>query len=263
MNLSNSPHEICPLLVMQVPNEKGTMMNFVSARIPMFAVSRNFTLTKEDFHGLRQVGTSINVSYLLKYFPEVAKYISECIHKASGQRNILSYLRSAQNFESILVGICSMHGVDRETGCDIFVGEFLQTWISLLAESQKGYKSFEKFSREAEQELMSQMARKNNDTSLVQQNLDNHWTKVEAEMNKIKEKQKLFRGQRTVKEFCKKLDAARQVLFDLSNEARLPYPISDSYRRLLEQTGVALKTISGETQDWANKKWPNNQAKNN
>ena len=34
MNLINSSHEIRPLLVMQVPNEKGTMMNLCLQESP-------------------------------------------------------------------------------------------------------------------------------------------------------------------------------------------------------------------------------------
>ena len=263
MNLINSSHEIRPLLVMQVPNEKGTMMNFVSAGIPMFAVSRNFTLTKDDFAGIKQLKHLLNVSYLVKYFPDVASYMNECIHKASGQRNILHYLRSAQNFESILIGICSMHGVDRETGCDIFVGEFLQTWVSLLDESQAGYKSFERFTREQELELSAQVARMDDGTDLLQGASDKSWARFEAEMKKIKNSQTLFRGRRSVKSFCDKLDKAREILADLSHESRMPHTLSDSERRLLDSTVSLLKILSGDTRYWADRKWPNNQAKDN
>lgn len=249
MNLSNFSHEICPLLVMQVPNEKGTMMNFVSAGIPMFAVSRNFTLTNEDFHGLRQLGTTINVSYLLKYFPEVAKYISECIHKASGQRNILHCLRSAQNFESILVGICSMHGVDRETGCDIFVGEFLQTWIKLLEDAREVNKIRAKHQAEFIDEAVTRLSSSED--------------RLKEQLSKVKDSQQLFRGRRSVESFCDKLDSARETIFNFSHESRLPYPISDGDRRLLESVGTILQTVSGETRHWADQKWPKDQAKDN
>ena len=189
--------------------------------------------------------------------------MSECIHKASEQQNILSYLRSSQNFESILIGICSMHGVDRETGCDIFVGEFLQTWVSLLAESQAGYKSFERFTREQELKLSAQIARMDDGTELVQEASDKSWDRFEAEMKKIKNSQQLFRGHRSVKSFCDKLDKAREILADLSHESRMPHTLSDSERRLLDSTVSLLKILSENTRYWANKKWPNNQAKNN